>query len=213
MDKNPEVITQENVKRTYKIYAPIYNFLFGRVLEPGRKALVAEVHLLKPNTILEIGVGTGLLLSKYPKNSVITGIDISEEMLAIAEKAASKLPLKIKLLHMNAEQLLFADASFDCVVLPYVLSVTPNPGQLIAEARRVCKKDGYILIVNHFSGSGYWWFLEKAMNRFARKIGFRSEFSYQEQIETYDWKVIKLKTVNLLGLSKLVLIKNYQPSN
>jgi len=211
MDHNPPTITQENVKGTYRFYAPIYNFLFGRVLEPGRKALLNEVSLIQPKSLLEIGVGTGLLLPQYPSNCDVTGIDISEDMLAIAKMAAEVLPGNIDLLQMNAEQLSFEDASFDCVVIPYVLSVTPDPIQLISEARRVCKKEGFIIIVNHFSGSGYWRILEKLTSPFAKKIGFRSEFSYEEQIAQYDWKIKKLMSVNLLGLSKLVVIKN-QPS-
>lgn len=211
MDNNPPTITQENVKGAYRFYAPIYNFLFGRVLEPGRKALLNEVSLIQPKTLLEIGVGTGLLLPQYPPNCDVTGIDISEDMLAIAKKAANLLPGNIHLLQMNAEQLSFENESFDCVVIPYVLSVTPNPIQLISEARRVCKNEGFIIIVNHFSGSGYWRMLEKLTSRFAKKIGFRSEFSYEEQIAQYDWEITKLRSVNLLGLSKLVVIKN-QPS-
>ena len=41
---------------------------------------------VKPNeTILEVGVGTGLSLSLYPKEAHVMGIDISQEMLDKAE--------------------------------------------------------------------------------------------------------------------------------
>ena len=40
----------------------MYDFLFGAVLEPGRRLLCKEVKQAKPKTLLEIGVGTGLLL-------------------------------------------------------------------------------------------------------------------------------------------------------
>jgi phosphatidylethanolamine/phosphatidyl-N-methylethanolamine N-methyltransferase len=207
MDNN--IFSSKDVVKTYSFYAPIYDFLFGAVLEPGRRALCAEVRQLNPNRILEIGVGTGLLLSQYPITSQITGIDISKEMLDIANDRVGKLPhLSIHLELMDAEKLSFIDDSFDCVVLPYVLSVTPNPNDLIKEALRVCKKDGMLIIVNHFSGSGAWYLLEKLVRSFAQKIGFRSEFSYDAYIVKNDLDVVKLKQVNIFGLSKLIVIKN-----
>lgn len=209
MHNQSETITREDIKKAYHFYAPFYDFLFGAVLEPGRRAVSREVNSFKPSHILEIGVGTGLLLDQYPVSSVITGIDISEDMLRIAEKKAKNLShMSINLETMDAENLKFPDYSFDCVVLPYVLSVTPNPERLITEVRRVCKKEGHIVIVNHFSGSGIWWFLEKMVKNLAERIGFRSEFSYEVHILKHDWKIMKALSVNLFGLSKLIVIRN-----
>lgn len=202
-------ITQSDVKKTYGFYAPVYDRLFGAILEPGRRALCKETQLMQPATILEIGVGTGLLLDKYPAASHITGIDLSHEMLAIAQQRADALTRNnIHLQAMDAENLEFEDGLFDCVVLPYVLSVTPNPDTLIREARRVCKKGGAIIVLNHFSGSGAWYMLEMLVKNLAERIGFRSEFSYEENILKHDWEVSRLETVNLFGLSKLVVIRN-----
>jgi phosphatidylethanolamine/phosphatidyl-N-methylethanolamine N-methyltransferase len=102
----------------------------------------------------------------------------------------------------------FPDASFDCVAIPYVLSVTPHPERLVAEIRRVCRRDGTILILNHFSGSRFWWFLERAVRPLANRIGFRSDFCFDDQILKYDWQVQSVKRVNFLGLSRLVVIRN-----
>ena len=209
MKNQDSIITQADVKKSYHFYAPIYDLLFGAILEPGRRALCKRVAKLKPQRLLEIGVGTGLLLSKYPIDSQITGIDISEDMLKIAKQTAEKLiHMNINLALVDAEHLNFPDNSFDCVVVPYVLSVTPDPETLISEARRVCCKNGTIMILNHFSGSGFWHLLEKAFENLANKIGFRSEFSYQTHILKYNWNITEVKDVNLLGLSKLIIIKN-----
>ena len=126
-------------------------------------------------------------------------------MLALARARAAQLgKRKIHLEAMDAEHLAYPDNSFDCVVLPYVLSVTPDPAALVREARRVCRQDGAIIIVNHFSGSGTWYLLEKMFGGLAARIGFRSEFSYQNHVLQHDWTVEKMHTVNLFGLSKLV---------
>lgn len=202
-------ISVDNVVDTYRFYAPLYDRLFGAVLEPGRRALTEAVCAMQPNSILEVGVGTGLTLERYPASASVVGIDISHEMLEIARERAEKLAGRsIHLASMNAEAMDFPDGSFDCVAIPYVLSVTPNPERLVAEIRRVCRKGGAILILNHFSGSRFWWFLERAVRSLANKIGFRSDFCFDEQILKYDWEILSVKKVNFLGLSRLVVIRN-----
>ncbi len=197
------------VIRTYRFYAPVYDRLFGAVLEPGRRALAQAVCALGPRSVLEVGVGTGLTLHRYPASAAVTGIDFSEEMIAIARRRAARLPgRRIELLTMNAEAMDFPDQAFDCVTLPHVLSVTPDPERLCAEIRRVCRRDGTIFVLNHFSGSARWWLLEKMMRIAGNKVGFNAEFSYEEQILRRGWQVRAVKDVNLWGLSRLVEIRN-----
>ncbi|MES2536585.1 MAG: methyltransferase domain-containing protein [Pseudomonadota bacterium] len=202
-------VSIDNVIHAYRFYAPLYDRLFGAVLEPGRRALSETVHSLRPRSILEVGVGTGLILPQYPPTAAIVGIDVSDEMLDIARHRVKNLPdHDIKLVAMDAETMDFPDGSFDCVALPYVLSVTPNPERVVAEIRRVCRKNGTILILNHFSGSRFWWFLERVVRSVAHRIGFHSDFCYNEQVLKYGWEVQSVKSVNLMGLSKLVVIRN-----
>ena len=139
---NQEIhITKADIKNTYKFYAPIYDFMFGAVLDPGRRMLAKEVILLKPSKILEVGVGTGLLLGSYPASSKIVGIDICNDMLKRARDRAKKLSyMDIELKLIDAEHLNFADNSFDCVVIPYVLSVTPDPKKLISDPEKLISK-------------------------------------------------------------------------
>lgn len=203
-------ISVDNVVNTYRFYAPLYDSLFGAVLEPGRRALTDAVCAMRPASILEVGVGTGLTLARYPATSSVVGIDISNEMLDIARERAERdlLGRNIHLTAMNAEAMDFPDACFDCVAIPYVLSVTPHPERLVAEIRRVCRPGGTILILNHFSGSRVWWFLERAVRSLANRIGFRSDFCFDEQILKYDWEIQSVRKVNLFGLSRLVTIRN-----
>jgi phosphatidylethanolamine/phosphatidyl-N-methylethanolamine N-methyltransferase len=202
-------LSSQDVVRTYRFYAPLYDHLFGAILEPGRSAMTRRVAQLAPGSVLEVGVGTGLTLLRYPAKASVTGVDISPEMLARARARADKLPDRDIALHvLDAEQMPFADATFDCVTLPYVLSVTPHPQQLVAELRRVCRPGGTIFVLNHFSGSRFWWALERAVRALADKVGFRSDFSYEEHILSHDWNVVGVTAVNLFGLSKLVEIRN-----
>lgn len=202
-------ISPQDVIQTYKFYAPLYDLMFGAVLGPGRRHMTDAVATLAPSRVLEIGVGTGLTLQRYHPSSQVTGIDLSPEMLAHARQRAEAMPDRaIHLQEMDAEHLAFDDASFDCVTIPYVLSVTPNPDRLVAEARRVCKPGGHIYIVNHFSGSRFWWLLERLVRSVADRVGFRSDFDYAQHILRHDWTVLSVRSVNLFGLSKLVTIRN-----
>lgn len=203
-------LTEESVIQVYKRYAPLYDWLFGRILQQGRRAIAREIASLRPDNILEVGVGTGLMLPMYPVEIPVTGVDISPEMLKRAkDRICHKQQSRIDLLKVNGEHLPFPDNTFSCVVLPYTYSVTPDPEKLIKEVRRVCPKDGYIIIANHFSGfKSAWNILEQIVSPFTKKIGFNSDFSYAQYIEKIDWEIQKVYPVNLLKLSRLVVIRN-----
>jgi len=202
-------ISPKSIVSAYRRYAPFYDLIFGAILDPGRKALAEAACQLSPPVILEVGVGTGLTFSHYHPQAKLVGIDLSREMLARASERALGLGVRDITLHaMNAEDMSFDDDSFDCITLPYVFSVTPNPDLLVSELRRVCKKNGRILILNHFSGSRFWWLLERGVKSVADRVGFRSDFRFEEQIMSHDWGVESVRSVNFMGLSKLVVIRN-----
>jgi len=198
-------IELSDVVQAYRRYAPWYDTLYGAVLAPGRVALTARVGALAPKRLLEVGVGTGLTLSNYPAETMVVGVDVSPEMLTHAQlRAAALQDRHIELLQVDGESLPFEAHSFDCVTLPYVLSVTPDPARLLKELHRVCRPGGNILILNHFSGSPGWAMLERAVSPLAKRIGFRSDFDYQEQIVDRGLNVRSVFSVNIFGLSKLV---------
>ncbi|HLL10212.1 MAG TPA: class I SAM-dependent methyltransferase [Rubrivivax sp.] len=207
--RSPVEPSLRDVVRTYGLFAPLYDRIFGAVLEPGRRAMARAASALQPESLLEVGVGTGLALAGYPPATRVTDIDLSPAMLARAERRAAAMPERaITLALMDAEHMDFPDHSFDCVTVPYVLSVTPNPARLVQEIRRVCKPDGTILIVNHFSGSRFWWLMERAVRPLADRIGFRSDFSFEQHILAHNWTLQSVQPVNLFQLSRLIVLRN-----
>jgi phosphatidylethanolamine/phosphatidyl-N-methylethanolamine N-methyltransferase len=201
--------TERGVVLTYDRFAPLYDRVFGRILAPGRRLMAAATSALQPSSVLEVGVGTGLTLAGYPPSARVVGIDLSTDMLERARNRAAAMPERyISLYAMNAERMDFPDAIFDCVTVPYVLSVTPHPDRLVQEIRRVCKPDGSILVLNHFSGSRFWWLMERAVRSVADRIGFRADFDYERHILSHDWQVVSAQPVNLFGLSRLVVLRN-----
>lgn len=197
------------VTRAYARLAPIYDFVFGKVLEPGRRALAAAASAHQPATLLEVGVGSGLALPLYPASTEVIGIDLSEDMLERARIRAAAMPeRRIELRRLNAEMMPFADASFDVVTVPYVLSVTPDAARFVREIRRVCKPGGTIVIANHFNDGPLWTTIGKFAGPFMRRVGVNREFRYDEQILRHDWDVVAARRVEFHGLTTLVEVRN-----
>ena len=166
------------VKRAYARWAPIYDVSFGAVAQAGREHAVEAINLRR-GSVLEVGVGTGMSLSKYNDHLKITGIDLSPEMLAKARKrvAREKLRHVDDILEMDASEMAFEDDSFDTVVAMYVMTVVPDPDKVMAELERVCKPGGEVFIINHFSQDfGVRGKLEKVIAPFAELLGWRPEF-------------------------------------
>jgi len=200
-------LDKQAVLRVYGRYAPVYDWVFGRILEPGRAAMTRAVVDRAPDSLLEVGVGTGLALPNYPAATQSIGVDLSMEMLRRARELVARKSLRgVELICADAEQLPFRDAAFDCVTVPYVLSVTPHPEQLLGELRRVCKPDGSVFILGHFGGAGVWQVAERLASPLADRIGFRTDIS-ASILEHPDWEIVASHTVNLFGLSRLVELR------
>ncbi len=198
------------VKNVYKRYAPYYDVVFGKILDHGRREMLKQMTFNDNDEILEIGVGTGISLVNYPANTKVKGIDISPEMLDKAqERIDNKQLTHISVEVMDAQEMNYPDNSFDKLAIMYVVSVVPNPEKLMAEAKRVCKPNGDIYIVNHFSGNGgFIHFFEKRLNRLADKLGWQPEFPLQKFIDNNKLNVVNKKAVNLLGYWTLLYVKN-----
>jgi len=205
----PLTVDVESVRRAYRRYASVYDALFGWSLSHGRRQLVRMLKTKPGQTLLEVGVGTGLLLPLYPRDIAVVGIDLSQEMLEVARARVRRSGLSnVTLRAMDAERTSFSSGSFDHVVIPYVYSVTPDPQQLVREARRVCKPGGSIYVLNHFTGVRVWEGLERLLRPFAAGLGFRPEFPMRQFVDELHWDIIDIRPVNLFGLSHLVHFRN-----
>lgn len=118
----------------------------SRRLEPLRERQVAEAH----GRVLEIGIGSGLNLPFYRRDiELVIGIDPSAELLAMARKHTAWLHFPVKLLHGPAEALPVEDRSIDSVVTTWSLCSVADPGQVLAEIRRVLRPGGALVFVEH----------------------------------------------------------------
>lgn len=196
-----------SIKSAYRRQARYYDRIFGPIFEPGRKKALEMMQPLNGKRVLEVGVGTGISLPQYPQDCEIVGIDVSREMLDIAERRRREEGLENveALLEMDAENLSFREDSFDLVIAMYVASVVPNPDQLMAEMARVCRPGGRILVVNHFaSRNPVIRVLEKGISPLSHLLGFRPTMDLSELPEPEGFQCEGVHPTNLFGYWKLV---------
>ena len=98
---------------------------------------------------LELAIGTGLNLPWYRPDVELVGIDLSASMLTIAAARARELGLDVELKLGDAQDLDLPDGSFDTVVATLLLSTIPDPRRACAEAWRVLKPGGQLLLLDH----------------------------------------------------------------
>ncbi len=171
----------EAVRTSYARWAPIYDKTFGALTNVGRKRAVEYINSRSGN-VLEVGVGTGLSLEHYDPKMQVTGIDYSEEMLTKARDKVRGLELGhvTELRQMDARALDFPDNQFDTVAAMHVLSVVPEPEQVIREIGRVCKPGGKVVVTNHFvRKKGVLAVLERVFAPMANVIGWHSDFEVE----------------------------------
>jgi ubiquinone/menaquinone biosynthesis C-methylase UbiE len=103
--------------------------------------------------VLEVAVGTGLNLDKYPPDARLTGIDFSAQMLEIARVRANSLGRNVRLQQADAHALPFDDATFDTVVCTFALCSIPDIDTALDEMTRVLRPGGNLILVDHVASS------------------------------------------------------------
>ncbi len=198
----------QSIQKAYARWAPIYDPIFGRITTTGRRAAVAAATKVG-GRVLEVGVGTGIALPDYGKNCRVIGLDLSFDMLKIARKRVDDGLANVEgILQMDAGRLAFPDASFDCVVAMYLITVVPDPEGVMAELNRVCKPAGEVILVNHFAAEGgIRALVEKAAAPFGDKLGWHPDFSFSRVMGEADLTMVEKRPAGFGGLFTLVRFK------
>src|SRR6516165_5216699 len=113
-------------------------------------ALVEIIAAADPRDLLDIGTGTGRMLEILaPRIEHALGIDQSREMLSIARVNLERAGLENGSVRLgDMYQLALPDASFDAVVIHQVLHYADRPAAAIAEAARVLRPNGVLILVD-----------------------------------------------------------------
>lgn len=172
-------LEKRQVQRAYEFYAPVYDFIFDWIFSPGRAAAAKQLDLQRSDSVLEVGIGTGLNLPLYPATTRLTGIDLSQEMLDKAVERVQSLAMpNVTLKVMDATSLDFGDNEFDKAVATYTISAVPDPVAVLREMRRVVKPGGVIVIMNHFrSERRLMGWLEDLVAPVCTRLGWKSNLA------------------------------------
>ncbi|MGH8689530.1 MAG: class I SAM-dependent methyltransferase [Burkholderiales bacterium] len=146
-----EIITThdpDSVVKEYSATAKDYDEKWSFYVDSTTRATLSRLHMRPDDRVLDIGCGTGELLSrlaaKYPAAS-LAGLDPVPEMLAIAKEKVSD---RVELRHGWADELPWKDASFDVVVSCNVFHYVVRPVAAIREMERVLRPGGQIVITD-----------------------------------------------------------------
>jgi len=100
--------------------------------------------------VLEIGIGSGLNLKFYGDAvTSLTGLDPAGELTDIARERAAKLGKTVDLLSVSGERIPCDAGRFDTIVCTWTLCSIPNARQALDEMRRVVKRDGRLIFIEH----------------------------------------------------------------
>jgi ubiquinone/menaquinone biosynthesis C-methylase UbiE len=137
-----------------RLFAALYDRMTGPleqgVLGERRAGLLADLG----GEVLDVGAGTGANLPHFRAASRVVA---AEPDPAMRRRLAAKLAgatVPAELTGDAAEALRQPDASFDAVVFTQVLCTVTDPDQALAEARRVLRPGGQLIVLEHVRGSG-----------------------------------------------------------
>jgi ubiquinone/menaquinone biosynthesis methyltransferase len=161
------------VENMFDRIAPKYDFfnrLFSlRIDLLWRKNLVKWMKSDDPKQILDVATGTGELAIALWKNFrvKITAVDLSQEMLNLADKKIKQQGADITIQKANAENLPFESNKFDAVSVGFGVRNFENLEKGLSELRRVVKENGNVYILEFSKMEGI---LSPLYNFYFRKV-------------------------------------------
>ena len=204
------------VENMFDRIAPKYDFfnhLFSlRIDLLWRKSLVKWMQSDDPKQILDVATGTGELAIALWKNFrvKITAVDLSQEMLNLADKKIKQLGADITIQKANAENLPFESNKFDAVSVGFGVRNFENLEKGLSELRRVVKENGNVYILEFSKMEGvlsplYNFYFKKVLPFLAKMIsGEKEAYTYlPDSVQNFPCGE-RMKNILLdLGFSKV----------
>lgn len=152
-DLPPNSITAQRMAEIYTRSAAFYDSIAAERQAQGKELALQTLGRQSHETVLEVALGTGWALRRLIRDSGgrgVTGCDISDGMLEVAHSQLAEHGLAANLVRADANQLPFADSTFDCLLNTYTLEVLDATSTLkvLHEFRRVLKPGGRLVVAN-----------------------------------------------------------------
>lgn len=170
-----------SLKTTYRFIAPFYDAFLERASAGARQRSLSGLAQGAGWRVLVGGAGTGLDFPFLPPQHDYVALDLTAAMLARSRGRAGKLHMAW--VQGDSMALPFAGASFDCVVLHLITAVVPQPQRCLAEAARVLKPGGRILLFDKFLRRGQHAWLRRAASPLVAQLATRLDVVFEDVLE------------------------------
>lgn len=204
----PTTMDEPRTSRVYDAWAKTYDATFGRLVHKRQHSALRQLRHAPGDRVLDLGVGTGMTLTHYPRDVEVVGIDVSPGMLAKAQEKVDELGLDhVELVLGNALETGLPDHSFDHVVISHTISVVSEPSKLLHEAKRLVKPDGRIIVLNHFRSPApvVGWF-ERVSNPLFVRLGWRSDLTLEECLDGVGLSVLYRFKLSAVDFWQIVVL-------
>lgn len=167
-----------SLRRSYTLIAPVYDRVIAAATEQARRESLGRLAAAAPTRVLLAGVGTGLDLPLLPPQHDYVGLDLTWAMLRRSGPRAAAV--RYTPVQGDAMRLPFADHSFGCAVLHLILAVVPEPRRCLAEALRVVRPGGELLVFDKFLRAGQRAPLRRLLNPLSRRLATRLDVIFED---------------------------------
>ncbi|MGO9012519.1 MAG: class I SAM-dependent methyltransferase [Bryobacteraceae bacterium] len=161
MDSIPHTVsrvtrTKAQAKKSYDSMSRFYDYLAGVFEQNYRSMALKRLNVVRGETVLEVGFGTGHCLQQLAEavgeNGRVCGIDISSGMLLASKRRLERAGLwnRVELTCEDATKMPYADDTFDAVFSSFALELFDSPEipQVLGEVRRVLKLNGRLGVIS-----------------------------------------------------------------
>lgn len=144
--EDPRQFTQR-FDRAYSRTAAAYDWAV-RHLPVWKTWLRTVLPYVQGPRVLEVSSGTGYLLTQYPKELNVYGVDLNAAMTTTAKRNLDQAGRPARIVRGNVERLPFPDDAFDCVVNTMAFTGYPNARRAMSELRRVLRPGGPLVMLD-----------------------------------------------------------------
>jgi ubiquinone/menaquinone biosynthesis C-methylase UbiE len=171
-----------SLETSYRFIAPFYDTFLDIGAAAGiRRRSLAQLPQQGEARVLIGGAGTGLDFPFLPPCHDYTALDLTGAMLERARPRARGL--RMRMVRGDSMALPFAARSFDYVVLHLILAVVPQPRRCLAEAARVLRPSGRILLLDKFLRRGQLAPLRRCLSPLAGRLATRLDVVFEDVLE------------------------------
>ena len=170
-----------SLKTSYRLIAPFYDALLERVSAGARRRSLGRLAGQRDGRVLISGAGTGLDFPFLPLQHDYVALDLTAAMLGRSCRRATGL--RMAWVQGDGMALPFADRSFDAVVLHLITAVVPQPQRCLAEAARVLKPGGRVVLFDKFLRYGQQARLRRAASPWVAQVATWLDVVFEEVLE------------------------------